>query len=128
MNGCAKDKNTDKIFELNDELKQKKGGDVTDGIIFGGLIKGYFLKGLEEKAVELYDEAAGKNSRIKVGDRAYNFILDALCNNGKLEKALRLFDRMKEEHKSASKAYSEPWELQCDGKRVLYRREVQGSS
>ncbi|GAB4842609.1 hypothetical protein Ancab_012584 [Ancistrocladus abbreviatus] len=98
MNGCAKDKNAGKIFELYDELKLKLGGDVTDGIVVGGLMKGYFLKGLEEKAMELYVEATRDNSRIKLGDIAYNYILDALCKNGKFEEALRLFDRMKEEH------------------------------
>ncbi|GAB2266722.1 hypothetical protein Dimus_001714 [Dionaea muscipula] len=98
MLGCAKDKHTDKIFELFDELKGKLGGDSIDGILYGGLMKGYFIKGLEKEAMELYEQATGENSRVKMRAEAYNLVLDALCKNGKFDEALRLFDRMKAEH------------------------------
>ncbi|GMH18764.1 hypothetical protein Nepgr_020605 [Nepenthes gracilis] len=98
MNGCAKTKDADKIFDLYEELKAKLGGDVSDGIIYGGLMKGYFLKGLENEAMELYQEATREHSRIKMGAMSFNLILDALSKNGKFEEALRLFDWMKTEH------------------------------
>ncbi|KAJ8451199.1 hypothetical protein Cgig2_013971 [Carnegiea gigantea] len=104
MNGCAKNKDGDKVLELYEELREKLGGDVTNGIVYGPLMKGYFLKGMEKEAMELFEEATGENSRIKMDDVAYNLVLDAFCKNGKFDEALKLFDKMKSLH-------NPPWKL-----------------
>lgn len=69
-----------------------------DGVVYGSLMKGYFLKGMEKEAMECYEEAVGENSRVKLSAVAYNSVLDALSKNGKLDEALKLFDRMTKEH------------------------------
>ncbi|XP_021745981.1 pentatricopeptide repeat-containing protein At3g49240-like [Chenopodium quinoa] len=98
MNGFAKDKDGDKVFALYEELGEKLGGEVTKGIVFGPLMKGYFLKGMEDKAMETFEKIMGENSKVKMDDTAYNLVLDAFCKNGKFEEALKLFERMKNLH------------------------------
>lgn len=104
MNGCAKDKDGDRVLALYEELREKLGGEVTKGIVYGPLMKGYFLKGMENEAMEMFEEATGENSKIKMDDVGYNFVLDAFCRNGKFEEALKLFERMKNLH-------NPPWKL-----------------
>ncbi|XP_017974056.1 PREDICTED: pentatricopeptide repeat-containing protein At3g49240 [Theobroma cacao] len=96
--GCAKSGDSDGIFKLFEELKEKKDGVLEDGVIYGGLMKGYFMRGMEKEAMECYEEACGENSKVKMSAVAYNYVLDALSKNGKFDEALRLFDRMKNEH------------------------------
>ncbi|KAM3381807.1 pentatricopeptide repeat-containing protein, mitochondrial [Capsicum galapagoense] len=98
MSGHAKSLNSDGIFELYEELKEKLGGSVSDGVIYGSLMKGYFLKEMEKEAMDCYEEAVGENSTIKMSAVAFNYILDALSKNGKFDEALKLFDRMLNEH------------------------------
>ncbi|KAL8199771.1 hypothetical protein R6Q57_013339 [Mikania cordata] len=98
MSGQAKIKNHGGIFDLYEELKKKLGGFVQNGVVYGSVMKGYFLKGMEKEAMECCDEALGKDSRIKMSALAYNSILDALFKNGKFDDALQLFDKMLEEH------------------------------
>ncbi|KAL3838070.1 hypothetical protein ACJIZ3_022661 [Penstemon smallii] len=99
MLGQAKESNADGVFELYEELKVKLGADeILDGVIYGNLMKGYFLKGMETEAMECYERALSEGSPVKMCAVAYNYILEALSKNGKFEEALRLFDRMKKEH------------------------------
>ncbi|CAA0813019.1 Pentatricopeptide repeat-containing protein [Striga hermonthica] len=99
MSGHAKNSNAEGIFELYDELKKKLGTDkVLDGIIYGNLMKGHFLKGNETEAMEVYETAVGEGSSVKMSPFAYNYILEALSKNGEFNEALNLFERMKNEH------------------------------
>lgn len=94
MSGQAKEKNPDGVFGLFEELKEKLGGEVNDGVVYGSVMKGYFLRGMEKEAMETYEEIL----RVKMSAVAFNSVLDALSKNGKFEEAVRLFDRMIEEH------------------------------
>ncbi|KAE8726447.1 Pentatricopeptide repeat-containing protein [Hibiscus syriacus] len=98
MFGCAKNGDSNGIFKLFEELKEKKDEVLDDGVVYGGLINGYFMKGMEKEAMKCYEEACGENSKLKISDVAYNYVLDALSKNRKFDEALRLFDRMKNEH------------------------------
>ncbi|CAN4085720.1 unnamed protein product [Withania somnifera] len=98
MSGQAKGLNADGVFELYEELKEKLGGSVSDGVIYGSLMKGYFLREMEKEAMDCYNEAVGENSKIKMSAVAFNYILDALSKNGKFDEALKLFERMLNEH------------------------------
>ncbi|KAL9263898.1 Pentatricopeptide repeat-containing protein [Drosera capensis] len=99
MGGFAKSGEADKVFEVYDEWKEKTGGgDVKEGILYGPLIKGYFLKGDEVATMGLYEEVSGESPKVKMGPEAYNFVLEALCKNKKFDEALRLFERMKALH------------------------------
>ncbi|KAI3757739.1 hypothetical protein L6452_05282 [Arctium lappa] len=98
MSGEAKAENADGVFNLYEELKEKLGGFVHDGVVYGSVIKGYFLKGMEKEAMECCEEALGDDSKIKMSAIAYNSILDALFKNGKFDDALKLFDKMLAEH------------------------------
>ncbi|XP_015878436.2 pentatricopeptide repeat-containing protein At3g49240, mitochondrial [Ziziphus jujuba] len=98
MLGCVKNSDADGVFRLYEELKEKLGGSVEDGVVYGSLMKGYFLRGMEKEAMECYEEAVGENSKVKMSAVAYNSVLDALSKNGKFDEALGLFDRMTKEH------------------------------
>ncbi|KZV55814.1 pentatricopeptide repeat-containing protein-like [Dorcoceras hygrometricum] len=99
MLGQAKNSNADGVFKLYEELKEKLGTEVIiDGVIYGNLMKGYFLRKMVAEAMECYRKVLGEGSRIKMSAVAYNYILEALSKNGKFEEALKLFDRMKNEH------------------------------
>ena len=95
MLGHARVSDGDAILRLYEELRERLGGVVQDGIVFGCLMKGYFVKGMEKEAMECYEEALGKKKMSAVG---YNSVLDALSKNGRFDEALRLFDRMMKEH------------------------------
>lgn len=95
MLGHARNSDADGVFTLYEDLKGKLGGVVDDGVIYGCLMKGYFLKGMESEAMECYEEAIGGK---KMSAVAYNSVLDALSKNGKFDEALKLFDRMLREH------------------------------
>lgn len=98
MWGFAKKGEADGVFELYDELKLKVGEDFVGGGVYGSLMKGYFLKGMESEAMECYMECVGEGSKVKMDAVAYNYVLDALSKNGKFDEALKLFDRMLAEH------------------------------
>ncbi|VFQ58257.1 unnamed protein product [Cuscuta campestris] len=98
MSTQAKNSDADGIFKLYEELKEKLGGPVSDGVVYGSLMKGYFLRGMEDEAMNCYAEAVGANSSIKMTPVAFNHVLDALSKNGKFDEALVLFDRMMTEH------------------------------
>lgn len=99
MSGLAKNSNADGVFELFEELKQKMGTEeILDGVIYGNLMKGYFLKGMEAEAMEVYNKVLGEDSSINMNDVSYNYVLEALSKNGKFDEALKLFERMKNEH------------------------------
>ncbi|KAL6851731.1 hypothetical protein ACP4OV_020295 [Aristida adscensionis] len=88
-----------KAVELYQELKDKVGGEpVLDGIVYGSLIKAYFLMGMEEKAIQCYEEVLNSESEVRFGAESYNEVVDALGQNRRLEDALNLFDRMLGEH------------------------------
>ncbi|KAK7317128.1 hypothetical protein RJT34_01101 [Clitoria ternatea] len=95
MLGHSRVSDADGILGLYEELREKMGGVVEDGVVFGCLMKGYFLKGMEKEALECYEEALNKKKMSAVG---YNSMLDALSKNGKFDEALKLFDRMMREH------------------------------
>lgn len=98
MAGHAKNSDADIVFNLYEELKEKMGGSISDGVVLGSLMKGYFLRGMEKEAMECYEEAVGQNSKVKMSAVAFNSVLDALSKNGKFDEALKLFDRMLNEH------------------------------
>ncbi|KAG6412621.1 hypothetical protein SASPL_125304 [Salvia splendens] len=99
MVGQANNLNADGILELYEELKQKLGTDeILDGVIYGNLMKGYFLKGMEAEAMEVYSKVLAENSTVKMNADSFNFVLEALSKNGKFDVALQLFERMKHEH------------------------------
>ncbi|RDY01521.1 Pentatricopeptide repeat-containing protein, mitochondrial, partial [Mucuna pruriens] len=95
MLGHARVSDGDAVLGLYEELRGRLGGVVEDGVVFGCLMKGYFVKGMEKEAMECYEEALGKNKMSAVG---YNSLLDALSRNGRFDEALKLFDRMMREH------------------------------
>ncbi|KAM0894506.1 hypothetical protein ACQ4PT_024458 [Festuca glaucescens] len=99
MAGCVQAGDGAKAVELYQELQDKLGGEpVLDGIVYGSLMKAYFLMGMEEKAMECYKELLGPESEVRFGAESYNEVLDALGQNKRLEDALKLFDRMLAEH------------------------------
>uniref|UniRef100_A0ACD5TEK6 Uncharacterized protein n=1 Tax=Avena sativa TaxID=4498 RepID=A0ACD5TEK6_AVESA len=99
MAGCVQASDGAKALELYQELQDKLGGEpVLDGIVYGNLMKAYFLMGTEEKATECYEEVLGPESEVRFGAESYNQVLDALGQNKMLEHALKLFDRMLTEH------------------------------
>lgn len=99
MSGQAKNLNADGVFELYEELKQKMGTEeILDGVTHGNLMKGYFLKGMEVEAMEVYNKVLGEDLRTAMNAISYNYVLEALSKNGKFEEALKLFERMKNEH------------------------------
>ncbi|KAJ4954917.1 hypothetical protein NE237_011700 [Protea cynaroides] len=97
MLGLVKKSDPDGVLALYEELREKLGF-LLDGMVFGNLMKGYFLKGMEKEAMDCYEEAVGENSKVRMAAVAYNSVLDALSKNGKFEEAIRLFDRMMVEH------------------------------
>ncbi|KAG2311555.1 hypothetical protein Bca4012_026010 [Brassica carinata] len=98
MIGCVKKSDGDGVLKLYEELKEKLGGFVEDGVVYGQLMKGYFMKEMEKEAMEFYEEAVGEDSKVKMSAMAYNYVLEALSENGKFDEALKLFDAMKKEH------------------------------
>jgi pentatricopeptide repeat protein len=99
MGGFVNAGDGDKVVSLYEELKEKFGGGlILDGVVYGNLMKGYFLKGMEKEAMSCYVEVLGDDSKVKFGAVGYNMVLDALGRNGRLDDALHLFDRMCREH------------------------------
>ncbi|KAE9604014.1 hypothetical protein Lal_00002092 [Lupinus albus] len=98
MLGCARGSDSDRVFELYKDLKGKLGGVSEDGVVYGSLMRGYFLRGMEKEAMECYEEAVGMDSKVKMSVVGYNSVLDALSKNGRFDEALKLFDRMMREH------------------------------
>ncbi|KAF8393763.1 hypothetical protein HHK36_019961 [Tetracentron sinense] len=97
MLGRVKKSDSDGVLDLYNELKEKLGF-VSNGIVCGSLMKGYFFKEMEKEAMYCYIEVVGENSMVRMGAMAYNSVLNALCKNGKLNEVVVLFDRMMEEH------------------------------
>ncbi|XP_052155192.1 pentatricopeptide repeat-containing protein At3g49240, mitochondrial-like [Oryza glaberrima] len=88
-----------KAVELYEELKEKIGREpILDGIVYGSLMKAYFLMGMEEKAMECYKEVLGAESEVRFGAESYNGVVDAFGRNGRLDDAIELFERMLREH------------------------------
>ncbi|KAF6170588.1 hypothetical protein GIB67_021460 [Kingdonia uniflora] len=87
----------DGALGVYNELKEKLGV-VSDGVVYGSLVKLYLHNGMEKEAMECYEETLGEDSNVVMGAMAYNLMLDGLSKNGKFDEALRLFDRMLEEH------------------------------
>ncbi|XP_044981387.1 pentatricopeptide repeat-containing protein At3g49240, mitochondrial-like [Hordeum vulgare subsp. vulgare] len=99
MAGFVEARDGAKAVELYQELQDKLGGEpVLDGIVYGSLMKAYFLMGMEEKAMECYKEVFSPDSEVRFGTESYNEVVDALGQNQRLEDALNLFDRMLREH------------------------------
>ncbi|KAL6218521.1 PREDICTED: pentatricopeptide repeat-containing protein At3g49240-like [Fragaria vesca subsp. vesca] len=98
MVGCVRNSDSDGVFRLYEELKEKLGGEVEDGVVVGSLMKGYFMKGMEKEAMECYEKAVGEGSKVKMNAVGYNSVLEALCKYDKSDEALKLFDRMRDEH------------------------------
>lgn len=97
--GCVKNGDFDRVLALFDELKGKLGGGVVgDGVVYGNLMKACFGKGMEKEAMEWYDLAVGEGSTVKMSAVGYNYVVDALCKNGKFDLALTLFETMLNEH------------------------------
>ncbi|XP_072960068.1 pentatricopeptide repeat-containing protein At3g49240, mitochondrial-like [Typha angustifolia] len=95
MSGFVNANDPEKVLSLFEELKDKLGGGmILDGIVYGNLMKGYFLKGMEKEAVDCYNEVLGEGSKVRFSAVSYNSVLDALGRNGKLDEAINLFDRM----------------------------------
>ncbi|XP_045816020.1 pentatricopeptide repeat-containing protein At3g49240, mitochondrial [Trifolium pratense] len=101
MLGYARNSDGDAVLRLYEDLKGKLGGVVEDGVVLGSLMKGYFIKGMENEAMECYQEVFVEGK--KMSDIAYSSVLDALAKNGKFNEALKLFDRMIKEHNPPAK-------------------------
>ncbi|GJW00324.1 pentatricopeptide repeat-containing protein [Tanacetum coccineum] len=89
MSGEAKNGNWEGVFGLYEELKEKLGG-----VVYGSLIKGYFLRGMEDEAMRCFEEVFGDGSKVKMSAVAWNSVLDALFKNGKFDVGLKVFDKM----------------------------------
>ncbi|XP_072993687.1 uncharacterized protein [Typha latifolia] len=99
MGGFVAANDPENVIALFEELKEKLGGEeVLDGSVYGNLMKGYFLKGMEKEAMECFHQVFDEMSKVRFGAVSYNSVLDALGQNSKLEEAIRLFERMKGEH------------------------------
>ncbi|KAJ6748774.1 PENTATRICOPEPTIDE REPEAT-CONTAINING PROTEIN 1 MITOCHONDRIAL [Salix purpurea] len=100
MVGCVRSRDSDLVFRLYEELKEKMGGEVVGNgfVVYGGLMKGYFMRGMKKEAMECYDEFLRENLRGKWSAVAYNSVLDALCKNGEFDEALKLFESILREH------------------------------
>lgn len=99
MQGFIKNGVPETAITLYEELQEKLGGrKILNGIVYGNLMKGYFGKGMEEQAMEIYRDFLGDCSKVKFDAVSYNLALDALGRNGKLEQAINLFGRMLKEH------------------------------
>ncbi|GAU39701.1 hypothetical protein TSUD_321150 [Trifolium subterraneum] len=101
MLGYARNSDGDAVLRLYEDLKGKLGGVVEDGVVLGSLMKGYFLKGMENEAMECYQEVFLEGK--KMSDIAYSSVLNALAKNGKFDEALKLLDRMIKEHNPPAK-------------------------
>ncbi|KAJ6881430.1 hypothetical protein NC651_028110 [Populus alba x Populus x berolinensis] len=57
----------EKALELHEELKEKMGGEVVGNgvVVYGGLMKGYFMRGMKKEAMECYGEFLRENLRGK---------------------------------------------------------------
>ncbi|KAK8936039.1 Pentatricopeptide repeat-containing protein [Platanthera zijinensis] len=104
MTGFVRNDEHDRVLELFEELKDKlsiAAGDVIhDGIVYGNLMKGYFKKGMDEEAMDLYSRVLGQDSNVRFSAVSYNSVLDALAKSGRLDDAVVLFERMMREHDS----------------------------
>jgi pentatricopeptide repeat protein len=99
MGGFVNAGDGDKVISLYKELKEKLGGGpILDGVVYGNLMKGYFLKCMEKEAMECFTEVLGDDSKVRFDAVSYNMVLDALGRNGRLDDALQLFERMCREH------------------------------
>lgn len=99
MGGFVNAGDGDRVISLYEELKENLGGGpILDGVVYGNLMKGYFLKGMEKEAMDCYEEVLGEGSNVRFGAVGYNMVLDALGRNGRLDDALKLFNRMCTEH------------------------------
>lgn len=99
MGGLVRANEPEKVISLFEELKEKLGGGmIYDGTPYGNLMKAYFMKGMEEEAMVCYSEVLGEGSKVRFGAVSYNSVLDALGRHGKLDDAIKLFDRMIKEH------------------------------
>ncbi|OAY68767.1 Pentatricopeptide repeat-containing protein [Ananas comosus] len=99
MGGFVRANEPEKVISLFEELKEKLGGGmIYDGTPYGNLMKAYFMKGMEEEAMVCYSEVLGEGSKVRFGAVSYNSVLDALGRHGKLDDAIKLFDRMIKEH------------------------------
>ncbi|VAH77266.1 unnamed protein product [Triticum turgidum subsp. durum] len=99
MGGFVNAGDGDTAVSLYEELKEKLGGGlILDGVVYGNLMKGYFLKGMEKEAMDCYTEVLGEGSKVRFEAVSYNMVLDALGRNGRLDDAVELFDRMCKEH------------------------------
>ncbi|CAM8882469.1 unnamed protein product [Rhodiola kirilowii] len=102
MEGYLKNLDAEGALEVYEELKEKLGvgadGVVEDGVVYGSWMKVYALRGMGKEAMDLYKVAVGENSKVKMNVDAYNSVLEALIENSEFDEALRLFDRMMDEH------------------------------
>ncbi|KAL5203712.1 hypothetical protein ABZP36_008583 [Zizania latifolia] len=99
MGGFVNAGDGDMVVSLYEELVEKLGGgQILDGMVYGNLMKGYFLKGMEKEAMDCYTEVLAEGSKVRFEAVSYNMVLDALGRNGRLDDALQLFDRMCQEH------------------------------
>ena len=79
MAGFVKAGDGAKAVELYQELQDKVGGEpVLDGIVYGSLMKAYFLMGMEEKAMECCKEVLDTESEVRFRAESYNEVVDAL--------------------------------------------------
>ncbi|CAM8883971.1 unnamed protein product [Rhodiola kirilowii] len=102
MEGYLKNLDAEGALEVYEELKEKLGvgadGVVEDGVVYGSWMKVYALRGMGKEAMDLYKVSVGENSKVKMNVDAYNSVLEALIEISEFDEALRLFDRMMDEH------------------------------
>ncbi|KAM1211112.1 hypothetical protein ACFX2G_002893 [Malus domestica] len=51
IHSCVKNSYSNGVFKLFEELKETLGGAMEDGVVYGNLIKGYFMRGIEKDAM-----------------------------------------------------------------------------
>ncbi|CAD6231003.1 unnamed protein product [Miscanthus lutarioriparius] len=97
MGGFVNAGDGDKAVSLYEELKEKLGGEpILDGVVYGNLMKGYFLKGMEKEAMYCYAEVLGEGSKVRFSAVSYNMVLDVLGRNGRFQDAIEVFGKMAE--------------------------------
>ncbi|KAL0430943.1 UNVERIFIED_CONTAM: Pentatricopeptide repeat-containing protein, mitochondrial [Sesamum radiatum] len=91
----AENSNAEGVFEFYEELKQKiESEEILDGVVYGNLMRGYFLKGMETEAMEYkrFSDAievfnSMREKRCCPDTLSYRRLIDELCSNDKFAEA-----------------------------------------
>ncbi|GFY84074.1 pentatricopeptide repeat (PPR) superfamily protein [Actinidia rufa] len=117
IKGLVDNNKVDRAMELKDEMlaKEKLGGVVSDGVVYGNLMKGHFMRGMDVEAMECYNKAVGEDSEIRMSAVAFNSVLS---KNGKFDEAMKLF-------KEAIEVFSNMGEKRCRPDTLSYNNLIE---